>query len=306
MPISFAVSLATVESVRRFSRANRLKAPDVYKGNVPKPKLGGVAVLASMILALALSWPGSLGAIAAAAVLSGIVGLVDDLVGLPAIARVLMPAAAAPLILAHVSQITLPFVGEIRDAYVVAAVAAMSVPVMANAVNMLDVANGIVPSSTLLIMATMAVVAILRGEWEAAWAALYIASSTAALYMYNRYPAKVFNGNVGSYTIGAAIGAYAVVYNMGFEVVLASMPYILNGLLIIASSRGLKSREKLARPTRIINGIVCPSREENAPLTLVRLIVVDGALDEKGLYREVVKLFVITCTIAAITSVIAR
>ena len=49
-----------------------------------------------------------------------------------------------------------------------------------------------------------------------------------AFYYFNRYPAKVFDGDTGSLAVGAALGALAILGRIETVVVVALIPHIMN------------------------------------------------------------------------------
>jgi UDP-N-acetylglucosamine--dolichyl-phosphate N-acetylglucosaminephosphotransferase len=309
--VAFVASYAAARAASRM-RDPRVLAPDVYKAQGTYiPKVGGVAViisaLASLIIALGVNMA-PLWFLFLTVVFVGSLGLLDDLYGLPALLRVVIPVVPSLLIILWgiVNYVHIPLIGNVRNPYVVEMVVLLSIPVLSNAVNMLDVVNGVVPGSMALISITMAIDAYIMGRQDAILPAITIASTSLGLYLLNRYPARVFNGNSGSYALGAALGAYAVIYNMGFPVLVASIPYVLNGLYIVVSSRGIKSRERLIRPTLLEGGVVRPNPNPRSPLTLVRLLVIEKPLGEREISRGLLLLFLTSCILSIASSIMFR
>lgn len=313
LALAFAVTSTSALLVSRV-RNNKFLVKDVFKPyEAYVPKVGGLAVIvSSMTILVALSALGPLTthlmALVATIAFVGLVGLVDDLWGLHPMVRVLatlLPSIAIVL-LGLVKSIYIPPIGNVREPYVVTFAALLSIPVMANAVNMLDVVNGVVPSSVAMISLTLALVSYLIGKHDAIYPALLLALMSLGLYLFNRYPAKVLNGNSGSYALGAGLGALALLYDLGLPALIASLPYILNGMFIVFSSRGIKGRDRLVRPTLIINGQVHPSISKGAPLTLVRFIVLDRPGDERFIISSINRLFIISCTLALVSTLLLR
>ncbi len=86
-------------------------------------------------------------------------------------------------------------------------------------------------------------------------------------------------------------------------VLMAALPYIINGILIIFSSRGIKGRDKLSRPTKVINGLVYPNENSRGGvLTLVKSIVMDGPRDEwGGIIKAIYALFLASFVLSLLT-----
>ncbi|MFB6490028.1 MAG: UDP-N-acetylglucosamine--dolichyl-phosphate N-acetylglucosaminephosphotransferase [Thermoproteus sp. AZ2] len=270
---------------------------DVYKGRPNVPKAGGlIALVAGLVGLSALSTADLKLALAIPVIfVIGLVGLLDDLFDLNEYVRVAVPLLAAVALYFLVRlKMTLPFMGTF---YSPAWLAVLAIPVVTNAYNMLDPVNGFLPLSNALIGASLAISAYLRGEITAAYAFGVHVAASLALYLYNRYPAKAFNGNVGSYFLGAEASVLAAVYNMVPQLVFASMPYIVNGILIVFSARGIKGRGKIDRPTYLSEGRVNQNCDSSV-LSLVRLLVADGPLDEYSIFKGLTILTLITSALS--------
>ena len=135
---------------------------------------------------------------------------------------------------------------------------------------------------------------------EALCICLIIIAQIIPLLIFNKYPAKVFNGNVGTYFIGSILTIYAILNNLCFEYVLCTLPLVINGLLILISTKGFKRREEIARPTKVINGIIHPELSKTSPITLVKLIVLDKPDTENNVVKKIVMLFLLTALITII------
>jgi UDP-GlcNAc:undecaprenyl-phosphate GlcNAc-1-phosphate transferase len=191
----------------------RLAVIDVPGGrsshSVPTPR-GGGAPIAVGLLAAALVAPGSGGARLAFAVtvgFFGLLGLVDDLRGLSAVSRLVLQAAgaagAATLI---VMRLQLPAVVMIVASLAAAAWLAGFV----NAFNFMDGVNGISGAHALIGGVAYACLARWRHDGFGVAAGLALAVGAAAFLPWNAVRARVFLGDVGSYSIGAALAALAV------------------------------------------------------------------------------------------------
>ncbi|MBP1448688.1 MAG: UDP-N-acetylglucosamine--dolichyl-phosphate N-acetylglucosaminephosphotransferase [Thermoproteus sp.] len=300
-PAAFAVGASFGAWWIKYQKKIGLVSLDIYKNKPGVPKAGGLAALVAGSLGLALlalranDAALAYGALAAFAV--GVVGLLDDLRDLSEGVRVAVPLATAiALYLAVKLKMTLPFMGTF---YSPAWLAVLAIPITTNAYNMLDPVNGFLPLSNAIIGASLAASAYLRGDLNAANAFAVHVAASLSLYLYNKYPAKAFNGNVGSYFLGAEIATLAAIYDMVPQLIFASMPYVVNGILIIFSTKGIKGRGKISRPTSLVGGKVHQNCDSET-LSLVRLLVADGALDEYGIFKDLTLLTLITSLLSVI------
>ncbi|ACB39799.1 UDP-N-acetylglucosamine--dolichyl-phosphate N-acetylglucosaminephosphotransferase [Pyrobaculum neutrophilum] len=284
-----------------FQRGRGITSRDIYKGVDGVPRAGGliamVAAAAGYAVAAAQTREAALLLVAAAVV--GLLGLLDDLRGVSEYVRVLVPVLLA-LVVARALEgglrFTIPLIGLFYGA--TGWLAALAIPVVTNAFNMLDPVNGFLPAANMAIGAALAAVALVRGQADAAYLLAVHVAASAALYIYNRYPARAFNGNVGSYFLGANISTIAVLYDLVAYLILAATPFVVNGALIVFSSGGIKGREKIQRPTSLSNGVV--KQDCSSPiLSLVRLVVADRPMGEYEIFKALVYLVLFTSAATA-------
>jgi len=132
--------------------------------------------------------------------------------------------------------------------------------------------------------------------------------SLIAFYIYNRFPAKVFSGDVGSLTVGAAIGAIAILTRIEIIMVVALMPHIMNAFYGLSSiGRLYERREVKSRPVKLLeNGKLTASLDEKAPITLSRLILIQEPLTEKEVFEIIMFLTLASSILAILTLFLIR
>ncbi len=303
LAVAIAVGIASIRPVYRIALAKGLVSRDVYKGREGVPRIGGAVALAALVAGYAvLSVEDQRALPLLMSVLAiGAVSIMDDIRSVSAGLRVAASLIPMLVVAAYVGPtLTIPVLGTFSD--VVGAAIFLAVPITINAFNMLDVVNGFLPLSNAIISAALLVVAALQGKGDAlAPLAVHMAASLA-LFTVNRYPARMFNGNVGSHVLGASLAAIAALNDLAFYLIVAAMPYMANGILVVYSARGIKQRDVLQRPTRIVDGSVTQNCDSRI-LTLVRVIVSDGPLDEYGIFRALTVLTFISSLAAVVLCV---
>jgi UDP-GlcNAc:undecaprenyl-phosphate GlcNAc-1-phosphate transferase len=176
---------------------------------VPTPRGGGAPIAVGLLVAAVLA-PGAGTARLAFAVavgFFGLIGLLDDLRGLPAISRLELQAAGAAAVAALlVLRLPLPALAM--------AAAALAVAVwlvgFVNVFNFMDGVNGISGAHALIGGVAYACLAGWRRDGFGAAAGLALAVGAGAFLPWNAGRARVFLGDVGSYSIGAALAVLAV------------------------------------------------------------------------------------------------
>lgn len=156
-----------------------------------------------------------LAALSMVLLIAAVIGLVDDIVGLPPKLRVVFSMfAAIPLIpfKLGVSRVDLPLIGvvDLGLAYPLIAVP-IGVAGAANAFNMLAGLNGLEAGSGIVLMAFTLAYAYLKGLHFVAVAALVMLASLAGFIVFNWYKARVFPGNAFTYGVGAYYAGLVII-----------------------------------------------------------------------------------------------
>ena len=177
--------------------------------SVPTPRGGGAPIAVGLIAAVLIAPGGGQArpALAAAIGFFGLLGLLDDLRGLSVMTRIAAQVAGAVAVAAVlVSSLPLPA----ATLAVAAAVAAAWIACFVNAFNFMDGVNGISGAHALIGGVAYACLAASRRDGFGVAAGLALAAGAAAFLPWNAGQAQVFLGDVGSYSIGAALAVLAV------------------------------------------------------------------------------------------------
>ncbi len=294
----------------RYETNRGILCRDVHKNNVYVPCIGGISLLIgiSVPLLAATLLKHSIEALAVllACSIATIVGLVDDLKDLDVAAKLLFAALASiPILVLHTydPHPWIPFVGTTRLTIIYPLLIVAAYTVIINGANMIDTHNGVLVT---LAMSTIAGGLVLYAmKWHTDtrfYVYLCILAALAAYSYFNLYPSKIFNGNAGSYLIGAILSSFAIVMNMEVFTILALMPMFTNGFYYISSVKGLLKKEYVPRPIVVRNGVIEPSTDAKAPLTLARLTVVmiSRPVSEKELVVTLTLIFVLNTLLAMV------
>jgi len=295
-------------------------APDAHKpGNPLVANRGGITFLATIVIfyPLALLFFTMHGrvpvvneilATVTSFIIGFIIGFLDDLKDLGLKKVILSPIAAIPFLLlrAYYPKPVIPFIGPIRLTIIYPLILLVAFAIVPNGSNMVDVHNGTLATSVLAVLIPLAIWSLILGDIIAFSYILIGLALTLGFFVYNKYPAKVFAGNIGSYSLGTLLISLIVLSRLEFIAIIAWLPTVLTGFYIISSIGGLMTKEKIAKKkgkTVIVkNGILYPSLEENAPISLSRLILLEkGPMDEKSIIREYYKIYALSATLAIIS-----
>ena len=236
------------------------------------------------------------------------VGLVDDFVVLGgtiktaltvlAIAPIVLSAYAYPEVIV-LGRPEIPIVGRLRLTIVYWLLLPLAVAGPANAVNMLDVLNGVMPITCAMASGALLVSSLLLAREDGVLLSALLLVALLAYIPYNKYPAKVFSGDVGSLGVGAALGAIAVLSRTEIIAMAALSPHIMNAFYVIAFVKGLKEHRQIPRPVRVKeDGTIVDSENPKAPITLVRILVGKEGAKEPEVVKAIILLEAIAVLIA--------
>ena len=178
---------------------------------------------------------GYLFAILAVLLISSIVGIVDDLFGwqkggLSTRSRLLLIFfAAIPLMVINAGESSvMGFELGILFPLIVIPIAIVGAT---TTFNFLAGYNGLEAGQGILILSALAFVTFLTGSSWLSVVALCMVAALFAFYIFNKYPASVFPGDVMTYAIGALIACIAILGNIEKIALFLFIPYILETVL---------------------------------------------------------------------------
>jgi UDP-N-acetylglucosamine--dolichyl-phosphate N-acetylglucosaminephosphotransferase len=275
------------------------------------PEMGGIGILAAVMIggaiAIALIPETRIAVLSAVLMIAtgALVGLVDDLKTLgPKTKPVLTVLACWPLFLfnTYTPYPVIPIIGGTRLTTIYPLLILVGTAVAANAVNMLDVLNGAMPSTCIPVALALLVCSLVLGSTNGMILSAILASSLIAYYKFNKFPARVFSGDVGSFTVGTTIATIAIIGRLEVVAVIAMIPFIMNSFHSLASIGRLFERRQIKqRPTHLLNDArIAANPDPKAPLTLTRIVVASTPLRE----NEVVKVFLLLSAFSSILAIL--
>jgi UDP-N-acetylmuramyl pentapeptide phosphotransferase/UDP-N-acetylglucosamine-1-phosphate transferase len=207
-----AAAILTPLMARWAHRRNLLDIPNERSSHViATPRIGGVALVTSVLVALALLQIAGAGiSHDAGIVLTGAlgiaaIGLVDDVWTLSAIVRLVVQATVAATVVALVGS--LPFGLFPPDSWGAMVLSVFWIGLLTNAYNFMDGIDGIAGTQALVAGVGWTIVAFLAGAHDVAALSLLLAAASSGFLLHNWQPAKVFMGDAGSGFFGFLFAA---------------------------------------------------------------------------------------------------
>ncbi len=235
--LALAVSFALTPVVRIF--AFKINAVDVPKDSrrmhsVPIPRIGGLAIFIGFIAAVLAfgEIDTQLKAILVGALVIVVLGVIDDIVTLPALIKLLgqIVAAMIPVLFGvRIESFTNVFS---RDG--VFSLGVFSIPVtiiwivaIVNAVNFIDGLDGLACGVSCISSITMFVVAAITSEPAIAFVMAALAGACLGFLPFNFNPAKIFMGDTGAMFLGFILATVSVqgLFKM-YAIISFAVPFI--------------------------------------------------------------------------------
>lgn len=233
----------------------------------PMPKLGGLAILAGVLVAgfLWLPWEGESRAILLGAIAIALVGVADDVFDLNPAVKLLGQTAAVIIPVSSgvtVSDFTFPFFGRLDPGSVdlftlpwdgvvhlgdVATV--LGIVAMINVINLIDGVDGLAAGVCVISALTLAIVALSLDRTAAGVLAALTAGAALGFLRHGFPPATTFMGDTGSNLLGYLLGAVAVQGALKTNAVVALfLPLIILAVPILDTGFVVAKRLKYRRP----------------------------------------------------------
>lgn len=259
--VAFLVAVLLTPCVRAVAfRAGVLDYPDNNRKthNRPTPLGGGVAVLVATVLGVVAVWLVhrsldtqselslvDLAPLLGASIVVVVVGLVDDRFSLRCRHKLVWQIVAVGVVIAAGLRIerleVLRWTIELES---------LAIPVTllwllgtVNSLNLLDGADGFATSIGIVLTGTLAVIAVIVGDGQAAVVACALAGALLGFLVFNFPPSSIFLGDAGSMFIGLVVGVLAIQGHIkGPAVVVLATPVALMAIPILDTSAAFLRR----------------------------------------------------------------
>lgn len=253
LPIAsgFAISTAVMPlfigyfQMKRYGQEIRGEGPKWHNVKAGTPTMGGVVFLiAAMITAIWVgAWQNQLSAslfiLLFITLLYGLLGFLDDFIkifkkrnmGLESKQKLIGQIVGAIIfylvLLADGNQNSLNFFGlDLSLSYFYGAFVIFWLVGFSNAVNLTDGIDGLVAGLGTISFATYAVIAWRQNQFDVLIICLSVIGALIGFFPYNKKPAKIFMGDVGSLALGGLLAAISIVLHQEWTLLLIGLVYV--------------------------------------------------------------------------------
>ena len=264
--IAFIITFSTVPMAINSLKNKGITILDRYKKDKPKiPTQGAVVIIFSTFLTITFSQVFNFYqlntldiSILLVIAMFGLYGLVDDLIDLGWGIKVILPLSFSfPLFaILNPDNILIPFFGRIFisdftlgplenlgiDSLSIFRIAVISVYLMVvvNLVNMHSGFNGLQSGISFILLITVLTKSVIDEKSDSIIISASFLGGILAFWLFNKYPSRIIEGNIGSSIFGAALGTLIIIKEYYFFGIFILIPHIFDFLLWLYESKVLK------------------------------------------------------------------
>ncbi len=152
-----------------------------------------------------------------------------------------------------VTSITVPFMGDLVLGAGIIVLFWLVVIATANAVNITDGLDGLAGGLLVASFSAYTVICVIQGQYALAAFCLSVVGALLSYTWFNIYPARFFMGDVGSFSLGTALGVIAMQTDTVYVLPIIGLVYVAEtgSVIINRTSKKLRKGKKVFRSSPI-------------------------------------------------------
>ncbi|WP_218672183.1 phospho-N-acetylmuramoyl-pentapeptide-transferase [Marinilactibacillus piezotolerans] len=268
--VSFLITILSMPFViRYFSRkqlgqVTREEGPKWHESKSGTPTMGGVSFLiaasATILFASYLLNVLTTGLILLVfiLVLYGLIGFLDDYIkvimkrnlGLTSLQKLIGQIIGAIVffigiyLLGYPTALTLPFIGTFELGVFYSLFILFWLVGFSNATNLTDGIDGLMASTGMIAYAAYAIIAAIQSQWDVMVFTLAVFGGLLGFFLFNKKPAKIFMGDVGSLALGAGLAGVSILLNQEWTLLLIGLVFVCETASVMLQVGSFKLRGK--------------------------------------------------------------
>jgi len=294
---------------------------DIHKNARPEiPESGGLSIVigftvtAIFLMIFFIDFFNEIFVFLLTVLLAASIGFIDDRKKLRSRYKIILSIfSGIPLFLANYSNFVnisspiIPVLDRTRLTIIYPILIPIIIAISTNTVNMLEGYNGEGSGTCLIAACFLLICSIIWNSTEGVLFTIPVIAVLIPFFIYNRYPAKIFPGDIGTLSMGAMIACIMLFGSLEVATFCVLLIHIFNSFYVIYSVRGFLESDKIRETKEDIilleNDQIKASDQKEAALTLPRLILAKGPLSEADLVNNFLAISII-CGILSIISVL--
>ena len=279
--ISFLLTVLFTPILGNYLKEKGIVGTDVNKPNNPKiPEAGGIAILCVFLFSAFLLFRPGLLNFYLIILLSGLFGLYDNMHKMGPFWKVVAPAAIGFLFYPYLPLILLPLA-------IIGFVFAL------NMFNMFAGFNGMETGIGAIMAFFFSLLLFLSGDFYNSELLRILFGALLGFFIFNRYPSKLFPGDIGTNTISSAIFGIAILSGFWYVLPLLFLPHLFDTALKFYSGSIIKKILKRKGKSTFSEYKPLEYREgklhlpKKSYLSLIRLIIKNHPMSEPKLVNTI-------------------
>ncbi|MHA3225218.1 phospho-N-acetylmuramoyl-pentapeptide-transferase [Globicatella sulfidifaciens] len=269
LAVSFAITVSIMPffigyfNYKKIGQTTREEGPTWHEVKTGTPTMGGtVFVFAILVTLLISAWlmkllEGSVWMILLTFLLFGGIGFVDDFIsifkkqneGLTAKQKFVLQIIFSIVIMLigvlHQYQISIPLgFTQIKNPFILIIFAGVWINGFSNAVNLTDGLDGLATGLNIIAYGAYFTIAINQGAMAIALACFVVVGALLGFLIYNKKPAKIFMGDVGSLALGAGLAVISILLNNPWSLLIIGFVFVVETASVILQVWSFKTRGK--------------------------------------------------------------
>lgn len=268
--VSFIITVISMPFViqyfskKQLGQVTREEGPTWHESKSGTPTMGGVSfIFAVTITVLILSYfldvftTGIL-LLTFILILYGLIGFLDDYIkvimkrnlGLTSLQKLIGQIIGGVVfyiglnLLNYPTVLSIPFLGSINLGWGYGLFLLFWLVGFSNATNLTDGIDGLMASTGMIAYLAYGVIAGIQDQWDIMVFSLSVFGGLLGFFIFNKKPAKVFMGDVGSLALGAGLAGISILLNQEWTLILIGIIFVCETVSVMLQVSSFKLRGK--------------------------------------------------------------
>lgn len=268
--VSFIITVISMPFViqyfskKQLGQVTREEGPTWHESKSGTPTMGGVSfIFAVTITVLILSYfldvftTGIL-LLTFILILYGLIGFLDDYIkvimkrnlGLTSLQKLIGQIIGGVVfyiglnLLNYPTVLSIPFLGSINLGWGYGLFLLFWLVGFSNATNLTDGIDGLMASTGMIAYLAYGVIAGVQDQWDIMVFSLSVFGGLLGFFIFNKKPAKVFMGDVGSLALGAGLAGISILLNQEWTLILIGIIFVCETVSVMLQVSSFKLRGK--------------------------------------------------------------
>lgn len=249
---------------KQLGQTTREEGPSWHESKSGTPTMGGLSILISVVLSSLIFsflvggqfWLTAL--LVFIFIVFALIGFIDDYIkvvmkrnlGLTSLQKLIAQIAGAVLFyfgvssLISIQTISLPFNVSLSIGWLYIFFVLFWLVGFSNATNLTDGIDGLLATTGMIAYGAYTVIAVWQEQWEVAVFTAAVVGALIGFFIFNKKPAKVFMGDVGSLALGAGLAGASIILDQEWTLLLIGLVFVIETASVMLQVGSFKLRGK--------------------------------------------------------------